>query len=149
MRNVVVIAATNRPDMVDPALLRPGRFDRLVKIISPNFEGRKEIFKIHLKDAPLADNVKLDDLARETEGFSGADIAAICSEGKLIAIKNYVAEHEDELESGEFNEEKCDCKITQEILIEALEQTKPTGERATTIAKDVRKDVSKEDMGFV
>ncbi len=149
LRNVVVIAATNRPDMVDPALLRPGRFDRLVKIISPNFEGRKEIFKIHLKDVPLADNVKLDDLARETEGFSGADIAAICSEGKLIAIKNYVVEHEDELERGEFSEEKCECKITQEILLEALEQTKPTGERATTIAKDVRKDVSKEDMGFV
>jgi transitional endoplasmic reticulum ATPase len=149
LRNVVVIAATNRPDMVDPALLRPGRFDRLVKVISPNFEGRKEIFKIHLKDVPLADDVKLDDLARETEGFSGADIAAICSEGKLIAIKNYVAEHEEDLETGEFNEEKCDCMITQEILLEALEQTKPTGERATTIAKDVRKDVSKEDMGFV
>ena len=149
LRNVVVIAATNRPDMVDPALLRPGRFDRLVKVITPNFEGRKEIFKIHLKDVPLSDNVKLDDLARETEGFSGADIAAICSEGKLIAIKNYVAEHGDELESGKFDDEKCECRITQEILLEALEQTKPTIERATTIAKDVRKDVSKEDMGFV
>ena len=149
LRNVVVIAATNRPDMVDPALLRPGRFDRLVKVISPNFEGRKEIFKIHLKDVPLSDDVKLDDLARETEGFSGADIAAICSEGKLIAIKNYVAEHEKDLENKEFDQEKCDCHITQEILLEALEMTKPTGERATTIAKDVRKDVSKEDMGFV
>ena len=149
LRNVVVIAATNRPDMVDPALLRPGRFDRLVKVISPNFEGRKEIFKIHLKDAPISDNVKLDDLARETEGFSGADIAAICSEGKLIAIKNYVAEHEEELESGEFDEEKCECKITQEILLEALEQIKPTDERATAIAKDARKDLSKDEVGFV
>ncbi len=149
LRNVVVIAATNRPDMVDPALLRPGRFDRLVKVIAPNFEGRKEIFKIHLKDAPISDNVKLDDLARETEGFSGADIAAICSEGKLIAIKNYVAEHEEELESGEFDEEKCECKITQEILLEALEQTEPTDERATAIAKDARKELSKDEMGFV
>ena len=149
LRNVVVIAATNRPDMVDPALLRPGRFDRLVKVIPPNFEGRKEIFKIHLKDAPISDNVKLDDLARETEGFSGADIAAICSEGKFIAIKNYVAEHEEELESGEFDEEKCECKITQEILLEALEQTKPTDERATAIAKDARKELSKDEMGFV
>ena len=149
LRNVVVIAATNRPDMVDPALLRPGRFDRLVKVIPPNFEGRKEIFKIHLKDAPISDNVKLDDLARETEGFSGADIAAICSEGKFIAIKNYVAEHEEELESGEFDEEKCECKITQEILLEALEQTKPTDERATAIAKDARKELSKDEIGFV
>ena len=135
--------------MVDPALLRPGRFDRLVKVIPPNFEGRKEIFKIHLKDAPISDNVKLDDLARETEGFSGADIAAICSEGKLIAIKNYVAEHEEELESGEFDEEKCECKITQEILLEALEQTEPTDERATAIAKDARKELSKDEIGFV
>jgi transitional endoplasmic reticulum ATPase len=149
LRNVVVIAATNRPDMVDPALLRPGRFDRLVKIITPNFEGRKEIFEIHLKEVPLSDDVNLDELARETEGFSGADIAAICSEGKLIAIKNYVAEHEEELETGEFDEEKCECKITQKILLEALEHTRPTGERATTIAKDLRKEVSKEDMGFV
>ena len=149
LRNVVVIAATNRPDMVDPALLRPGRFDRLVKVISPNFEGRNEIFKIHLMDVPLSDNIKLEDLARETEGFSGADIAAICREGKLIAIKNYVAEHEEELKSGEFDEEKCECKITQEILLEALEQTKPTEERATAMVKDARKEVSKEDMGFV
>ena len=149
LRNVVVIAATNRPDMVDPALLRPGRFDRLVKVISPNFEGRKEIFKIHLKDAPISDNVNLDDLARETEGFSGADIAAICSEGKIIAIKNYVAEHEEELESGEFDEEKCECKITQEILLEALEQAKPTDERADAMVKEARKEISKDETGFV
>ncbi|NPD87321.1 MAG: CDC48 family AAA ATPase [Asgard group archaeon] len=149
LRNVVVIAATNRPDMVDPALLRPGRFDRLVKVITPNFEGRKEIFKIHLKDAPKSDNVNLEDLARETEGFSGADIAAICSEGKLIAIKNYVAEHEEELESGEFDEEKCECKITQEILLEALEQIKPTDERANAMVKEARKEISKDETGFV
>jgi len=150
LRNVVVIAATNRPDMVDPALLRPGRFDRLVRVISPNFEGRKQIFTIHLRDAPLADDVKLDDLARETEGFSGADIAAICSESKLIAIKKYVAEHEEELESDEkFDPKKCDCKVTQSILLEALEQTKPTEERIIEVGKDVRKELSKKDMGFV
>ncbi|MHA2308148.1 MAG: CDC48 family AAA ATPase [Candidatus Heimdallarchaeaceae archaeon] len=137
LRNVVVIAATNRPDMVDPALLRPGRFDRLVKVISPNFEGRKEIFKIHLKDAPISDNVDLDALARETEGFSGADIASICSEGKLIAIKNYVADHEEELESGEFDDEKCECKITQEIL------------RANAMVKEARKELSKDETGFI
>jgi transitional endoplasmic reticulum ATPase len=135
--------------MVDPALLRPGRFDRLVKVISPNFEGRKEIFKIHLKDAPISDNVDLDALARETEGFSGADIASICSEGKLIAIKNYVAEHEEELESGEFDDEKCECKITQEILLEALEQTKPTDERANAMVKEARKELSKDETGFI
>ena len=150
LRNVVVIAASNRPDMIDPALLRPGRFDRLVKVSSPNFEGRKQIIEIHLKDAPLAKDVDLDHLARETEGFSGADIAAIASESKLIAIRNYVMEHGEDAASGEsFDEEKCDCTITQEVLLEALEQAKPTEERVGTISKDIRKESIKKDMGFV
>jgi transitional endoplasmic reticulum ATPase len=150
LRNVVVVAATNRPDMVDPALLRPGRFDRLVKISTPNLEGRKQIFEIHLKDAPLAEDVSIEDLAKETEGFSGADIASICSESKLIAIRNYVLEHgEDIEESDKFDAEKCDCKITQAILTEALEQTKPSEERAVAVGKDMRKESVKKDMGFV
>ena len=149
LRNVVVIAATNRPDMVDPALLRPGRFDRLVKITSPNFEGRKQIFEIHLKETPLADDVNIDDLARETEGFSGADIASVCSESKLIAIRNFVVKHDKDLEQGDLDVEKCECKITQAILLEALEQTKPSEERAVAIGKDMRKETSKEDMGFI
>ncbi|MBY9001200.1 MAG: AAA family ATPase, partial [Candidatus Heimdallarchaeota archaeon] len=149
LRNVVVIAATNRPDMVDPALLRPGRFDRLVRVITPNFESRKQIFSIHLKGAPLAENVNIDDLSRETEGFTGADIAALCSESKLIAIRNYVEEFEEEIEKGKpFDNEKCDCKITQEILLEALEQTKPTKDRAIAVVKDMRSDEAKKDMGF-
>jgi transitional endoplasmic reticulum ATPase len=150
LRNVVVIAATNRPDMVDPALLRPGRFDRLVKVTSPNFEGRKQIFEIHLKGSPLSDDVKLDKLARETEGFSGADIAAICSESKLIAIRNFVNENAEKLEAGEkIDADTCDCKVTQKILLEALEQTKPTKERAVTVGKDIHKETAKEDTGFV
>jgi transitional endoplasmic reticulum ATPase len=150
LQNVVVIAASNRPDMIDPALMRPGRFDRLVRVISPNFEGRKQIFEIHLQDAPLADNVDLDYLARETEGFSGADIAAIASESKLIAIRNYVMEHgEDVVGDDKFDEDKCDCNITQEILLEALEQAKPTEERAVAVGKDIRKESIKKDMGFV
>ncbi|MCE7743110.1 MAG: CDC48 family AAA ATPase [Candidatus Heimdallarchaeota archaeon] len=150
LRNVVVIAASNRPDMVDPALLRPGRFDRLVKVTSPNQEGRKQIFEIHLKDTPLADDVNIEDLARDTEGYSGADIASVCSESKLIAIRNYVLEHgEDIEESKEFDVEKCDCKITQAVLAEALEQTKPSEERVTAVGKDMRKEAIKKDMGFV
>ncbi len=150
LRNVVVIAATNRPDMVDSALLRPGRFDRLVRVSTPNFEGRKQIFSIHLKETPLAENVNIDDLSRETEGFNGADIAALCSESKLIAIRNYVEKFEKEIEEGKkFDAEKCDCKITQEILLEALEQTKPTKDRAVSIGKDMRKEEPKKDLGFV
>ncbi len=151
LRNVVVIAATNRPDMVDPALLRPGRFDKLVRVITPNFESRKQIFSIHLKGAPLAENVNIDDLSRDTEGFTGADIAALCSESKLIAIKNYIEEFETEIAEGKpFDAEKCDCKITQEILLETLKQAKPTKDRATAVGKDMRKDEAKKDeLGFV
>ena len=150
LRDVVVIAASNRPDMIDPALMRPGRFDRLVRVTSPNFEGRKQIFEIHLKDAPLSKDVDLDNLARETEGFSGADIAAIASESKLIAIRNYVMEHGEDVAAGKnFDEEKCDCNITQEVLLEALEQAKPTEERTIAVGKDIRKESIKKDMGFV
>ena len=150
LRNVVVIAASNRPDMIDPALLRPGRFDRLVRVMSPTFEGRKQIFEIHLKGAPLADDVDIEHLAREAEGFSGADIESVCSESKLIAIRNYVMENSEELEKGkDFDAEKCECKITQAILTEALEQTKPSEERATAVGKDIRKESIKKDMSFV
>jgi len=150
LRNVVVVAATNRPDMVDPALLRPGRFDRLVRIISPSLEGRKQIFNIHLKGTPLGEDVDIDILAKDTEGFSGADIAAVCSESKLIAIRNYVTEHDADIEvDEELDPEKCDCKVTQKIILEALEQTKPTDERVVAVGKDMRKELDKQDLGFV
>ncbi len=149
LRGVTVIAATNRPDMVDPALLRPGRFDRLVRVTEPDFKARNEIFKIHLRDVPLAEDVNIEDLSRETEGFSGADIASICSEAKLIAIKNYVLKHESELEEGKGLKEGFDLKITKEILNEALDQTKPTKERSVAVGKDLRKEEDKKDMGFI
>src|SRR5204863_9434254 len=68
LSNVVIIAATNRPDIVDPALLRPGRFDRMLLVPPPDLEARKQIFRIHTKKTPLADDVKLDELVRKTEG---------------------------------------------------------------------------------
>src|SRR5512136_1442159 len=79
LHNVVVIAATNRPDIIDPALLRPGRFDRLIEINLPDLEARKEILKIHTKGKPLDKDVDLDKLAIEMDKFTGADIAAVCN----------------------------------------------------------------------
>jgi len=87
LQNVVVIAATNRPDIVDPALLRPGRFDRIVYVPPPDKEARKEIFKIHLRNTPLADDVDLDLLSEKTEGYTGADISALCREAVLAALR--------------------------------------------------------------
>ncbi|MBS7617781.1 CDC48 family AAA ATPase [Candidatus Bathyarchaeota archaeon] len=87
LENVVVLAATNRPDMVDPAVLRPGRFDRLIYVPPPDEKTRLQIFKIHTRNMPLDDDVSLERLAAITEGYTGADIAALCREAAMNAIR--------------------------------------------------------------
>ena len=87
LQDVVVIAATNRPDILDPALLRPGRFDRHVKVEDPDKEARLAIFKVHTKDMPLAEDVDLEKLAEKTEGYVGADIEAICREAAMLTLR--------------------------------------------------------------
>ncbi|MFQ6084721.1 MAG: CDC48 family AAA ATPase [Candidatus Bathyarchaeia archaeon] len=87
LEDLVVIAATNRPDIVDPAVLRPGRFDRLIHVPPPDEHGRLEIFKVHTKEMPLAKGVDLKELAKRTEGYSGADIATICREAAMFALR--------------------------------------------------------------
>jgi transitional endoplasmic reticulum ATPase len=87
LEDVVIIAATNRPDIVDPAVLRPGRFDRLIYVPEPDEKARLEIFKIYTKDMPLAKDVDLAELARKTKSYSGADIEAVCREAALIALR--------------------------------------------------------------
>ncbi|TAL71135.1 MAG: ATP-dependent metallopeptidase FtsH/Yme1/Tma family protein [Bacteroidetes bacterium] len=84
---VIIIAATNRPDVLDPALLRPGRFDRQVVVDMPDIKGREGIFKVHTKNIPLGDDVDIEILARGTPGFSGADIANIVNEAALLAAR--------------------------------------------------------------
>lgn len=84
---VIIIAATNRPDVLDPALLRPGRFDRQVVVPTPDVKGRLEILKVHTKKIPLDDNVNLEVLARGTPGFSGADLANLVNEAALLAAR--------------------------------------------------------------
>ncbi len=87
LENVVVIAATNRPDILDPALLRPGRFDKLIYVPPPDIKGRYEIFKVHTRNMPLAEDVDLWRLAELTEGYTGADIEAVCREAALMALR--------------------------------------------------------------
>src|SRR5689334_18408780 len=94
---VILIAATNRPDVLDPALLRPGRFDRRVVVGLPDMAGRGDIFKVHTKKVPLDEDVDLETLARGSPGFSGADIANMVNEAALIAArlnKTKVAMHD-------------------------------------------------------
>ena len=98
--NVVVIAATNRPDVLDPALLRPGRFDRQVMLDKPDIRGRIAILEVHAKDKPLAEDLTLIDLARQTVGFSGADLANLLNEAALLAARR----HQDVIRKPELDE---------------------------------------------
>jgi transitional endoplasmic reticulum ATPase len=90
LKNVVVVAATNRPDMVDPALLRPGRLERYIYIRPPDQNERELIFDIHLKGKPLASDIDVKKLAKRAEGYVGADIEAICHEAAIIALRDWI-----------------------------------------------------------
>ncbi len=87
LEDVVIIAASNRPDIVDPAVLRPGRFDRLIYVPEPDEKARLEIFKIYTKDMPIAKDIDLAELASKTKSYSGADIEAVCREAALNALR--------------------------------------------------------------
>jgi transitional endoplasmic reticulum ATPase len=87
LKDVVTIAATNRPDLLDQALLRPGRFDRIIYVPPPDREARLQIFKVHTRKMPLSSEVNLEELAAKTEGYTGADIEALCREAAMIAIR--------------------------------------------------------------
>ena len=84
---VIVIAATNRPDVLDPALLRPGRFDRQVVVPLPDIRGREAILKVHMRKVPISDDVEPSIIARGTPGFSGADLANLVNEAALFAAR--------------------------------------------------------------
>ena len=97
---IIVLAATNRPDVLDPALLRPGRFDRQVVLDPPDVAGRKAILEVHARGKPLHDLVELEDLARQTAGFSGADLANLMNEAAILAAR----EDRDEIEPADLEE---------------------------------------------
>ncbi len=88
LHNVTVIAATNRMDLVDPALLRPGRFDRHIYTPPPDLATRKAILEIHTRNKPLSKDVDLDDIARRTDKYTGAELAAVCNEASMLAIRD-------------------------------------------------------------
>jgi transitional endoplasmic reticulum ATPase len=102
MEDVMVIGATNRPDMIDPALIRSGRFDRLVMIGEPGTEGREQILKIHTEDVPLAPDVSLRELAEITEGYVGSDLESIAREGAIEALRE--DEHAETVEMRHFRQ---------------------------------------------
>lgn len=126
LKEVVVIAATNRKDLIDNALLRPGRIDRLIYIPAPGEEGRAEIFKIHLKNKPLAEDVDINELAKQTEGYSGADIEAICREAAMLALREFIKPG---MGKAELKEAMKGRKIHKKHLLATIDKITPTSEK--------------------
>ncbi|MEM4554541.1 MAG: CDC48 family AAA ATPase [Candidatus Anstonellaceae archaeon] len=114
LKNVVVIAATNRPDILDSALLRPGRFDRIIEIPVPDEKARLEILKVHTRSMPLAKNISLEEIAKKTDGYTGADIENLCREAGMTAIRRNIDAKE----------------VTTEDFEEALKMVKPSVTKA-------------------
>ncbi len=121
--NIIMIAATNRPDILDPALLRPGRFDRQIVIDRPDLEGRKGILKVHFRGKPISDEVSVDVLARRTPGFTGADLSNLVNEAALLTARH--------------NKKKIDM----EELEEAIDRVIAGPERKTRLISDKEKMV--------
>ncbi|RLG43513.1 MAG: AAA family ATPase, partial [Thermoproteota archaeon] len=124
LRKVVVIAATNRPDLVDPALLRPGRFDRLIYVPPPDYKARVEILKIHMRGKPIADDVNIEELAKRTEGYTGADLETLVNMAALIALKEHISKYRDPEEAIKHRKE---LKITWSHFEESLKKIRPLG----------------------
>lgn len=122
--NVIILAATNRPDILDPALLRPGRFDRKVVLDIPDINGREEILKIHTRDKPLDSGINLREVAERTPGFSGADLANVANEAAILAAR------------------KNKTKISQEDFLEAIEKVLLGPERKSYVLSDKEKEIA-------
>ena len=116
LHDVLIIGATNRLDIVDEALLRPGRFDRIIEVPNPDVKGRKHIFEIHTKKKPLSSEVNMTKLVELTEGFSGAEIAAVANRAAITALKRYV--------KGKSQNVK-DIRITHQDLVTSIDKVKP------------------------
>ena len=116
LKGVLVLGATNRLDMLDPAVLRPGRFDDVVEIPLPDDEDRREIFEIHLRNKPLEPGISPADMAAKTEGFSGAEIASVCNNAALMAVRRAVEAGRKE------NGEKVKVLIELKDIESALEE---------------------------
>jgi transitional endoplasmic reticulum ATPase len=137
LKDVVVVAATNRVDMVDPAIMRPGRIDRILYIPNPDLEARKAILAIHTRGKPLAEDVDLDKLAELMEGYSGADIAATASAASQSAIHEHLVQYGDPVDA---NEHKDEMKVKMEHFSKAFEKVKSSSYQKATIYWDQDKN---------
>ena len=115
LKDILVVGATNRPDMIDPALLRPGRFDKILLVTAPEEKGRLKILQIHTKNMPLAKDVNINDFAKKTIGYTGADLEALAREAAMLSLR-----------------ESLDSKfVKKKHFEEALKKVKPSVSKPT------------------
>jgi transitional endoplasmic reticulum ATPase len=143
LTNVVVIAATNRPDIMDPALLRPGRFDRLLYVPPPDKDSRLQIIKIHIKKKPLAENVNIDQLASLTGGYTGADIASLSSAAVMLALREHVSKYKDPKEADSHRQE---LKIHMKHFEEAMKKIRPLSTQELSMYKTIAEQFGKPEL---
>ncbi|RLG81775.1 MAG: AAA family ATPase, partial [Thermoprotei archaeon] len=123
---VIVIGATNRPEALDPALRRPGRFDREIEIPPPDKRARREILAVHTRNMPLADDVDLDAIAEMTHGYTGADLAALVKEAAMAALRRFISEGKIDLSHPIPAEKLRELKVTMKDFLEAMKYVQPS-----------------------
>jgi transitional endoplasmic reticulum ATPase len=143
LTNVVVIGATNRPDIIDPALLRPGRFDRILYVPPPDRESRLQIIKIHTKKKPLDEDVNLEDLADKTDGYTGADIASLSSAAVMLALREHITKYPD---SKEAEKQTKDLKINMKHFDDAMKKIRPLSKQEVDMYKNVANKFGKVEL---
>ncbi|MFZ0263947.1 MAG: CDC48 family AAA ATPase [Nitrososphaeraceae archaeon] len=146
LTNVVVIAATNRPDIIDPALLRPGRFDRLLYVPPPDKDSRLQIIKIHTKKKPLAENISMDQLASETEGYTGADIASLSSAAVMLALREHVSRYDDPKQADSHIQE---LKVHMRHFEQAMKKIRPLSTQELDMYKKISELFGKPEVSNV
>jgi transitional endoplasmic reticulum ATPase len=144
LTNVVVIAATNRPDIIDPALLRPGRFDRLLYVSPPNRESRHQILKIHTRNKPLSEDVNLEQLAELSEGYTGADISSMSSAAVMLALRKHIIKYPDPDDAEKHAKE---LKLHMQEFEEAMKKIRPLSSQELTMYKRISEEFGKPEIG--
>jgi transitional endoplasmic reticulum ATPase len=137
LEDIVVIAATNRPDIVDPAVVRPGRFDRLIYVPEPNEKSKAHIFKIYTKNMPLAKDVDLNHMAALAKNYSGADIEALCREAAMYALRKDVNAKEVTLEDFHEGMKRIGPSVTPDMekwYKSFMQQARQVQKAATPVA---------------
>jgi len=140
LSDVIIIAATNRPDIIDAALLRPGRFDRLLYVPPPDKEARIQILKIHTSKKPLAGDVKIDTLAFQTEGYTGADIAGLASAAVMLALRQHIEKYKDPKKA---EEAKGELHINMKNFEEAMKKIRPLSKHEIETYKNIAEQFGK------